>query len=92
MVMRTVGPETPHEDEMRIGKAYQTWLSPILLISQCLALQFFEPEAILAVVSGVALVLLHEAGGRLHDVCIRLRRTNILLQTAASGKEGTADD
>lgn len=81
MVMHTVGPETAHEDEVRIGKAYQTWLVPILALGPWVALKFFEPEPILVVVSGVALVLLHEAGGRLHDLCIRLRRTNILIQT-----------
>jgi hypothetical protein len=84
MVMHTVGPETAHEDEVRIGKAYQTWLTPFLALGPLVALKFFEPDSILVVVSGIGLVLLHEAGGRLHDLCIRVRRTNILLQSLNS--------
>ncbi len=91
MAMQTVGPQNAFEDEMKIGKGYQTWLSPILLIAPFLALRFFDPVPILVMVSGVALMLLHEIGGRLHDLCIRARRTNILLRDAAMKSEAEGD-
>jgi hypothetical protein len=34
---------------------------------------------VVAVGFSAGLALLHEAGGRLHDLCIRARRTNVLL-------------
>jgi len=67
------------EDEHRIGKAYQTWLAPVLIAGPLVATLYLEQKWVVAIGIGVALAMLHEISGRLHDLCIRLRRTNILL-------------
>ena len=84
MTLHTVGPETIGEDEHAIGKAYQTWLAPIYLIAPIAATAYFDQKWVIAAAIGAALVNLHEIGGRLHDLCIRIRRTNILLQNQTS--------
>lgn len=84
MTLHTVGPETMSEDEHRIGRAYQTWMTPVLLFAPAIAITYFEERYVIAASIGVALVMLHEMGGRLHDLCIRLRRTNILLNNQIS--------
>lgn len=80
MMLHTVGPENMSEDERVIGRAYQTWLTPLLLLVPPFAAIYFPPQIVAFSCAGVALVLLHEIGGRVHDLCIRHRRTNILLR------------
>ena len=84
MTLHTVGPETMAEDEKRIGRAYQTWLAPIYFLAPLIAVQYLELKWVIALGIGAALVNLHEIGGWLHDLCIRLRRTNILLRDQLS--------
>lgn len=79
MTLHTVGPENMVEDEHRIGKGYHLWLLPILFGAPILATKFFEEKWVIAFSIGAALSMLHEISGRLHDLCIRLRRTNLLL-------------
>ncbi len=79
MVLRTVGPETMAEDEHKIGDGYQTWWSPILATLPLVVAYFGDTKLVVAVSFSAVLFLLHEIGGRLHDLCIRLRRTNILI-------------
>ena len=79
MTLHTVGPETMGEDEHKIGKSYQTWLVPIYMFGPVLAVQYFPVREVAFACVGLALGNLHEIGGRLHDVCIRLRRTNIMV-------------
>jgi len=80
MTLHTVGPADMGEDEHKIGKAYQTWLAPVYLIGPVLAVQYLPIREVAFVCVGLALANLHEIGGRLHDLCIRHRRTNILLR------------
>ena len=80
MTLHTVGPTSLAEDEHKIGSAYQTWFVPIYFLAPLLAVQYLEMKWVIALSIGAALVNLHEIGGRLHDLCIRLRRTNILLR------------
>lgn len=80
MTLHTVGPESATEDERVIGKAYQAWLGPVYIAGPIIATSYLETKWVIAGSLGVALVMLHEIGGRLHDLCIRLRRTNILLR------------
>lgn len=84
MTLHTVGPSDMGEDEHTIGKAYQTWLAPIYLMGPVLAIQYFPPREVAFICVGLALVNLHEIGGRLHDICIRHRRTNFLLRDQGS--------
>lgn len=84
MTLHTVGPENMGDDERSIGRAYQTWLFIPLMLGPAVAASFFPAEKVAFVCVGLALALLHEAGGRLHDLCIRLRRTNILLRERGS--------
>ncbi len=79
MVLRTVAPETMAEDEHKIGDGYQTWWSPILAALPLFVAYFGDTKFVVAVSFSAVLFLLHEIGGRLHDLCIRLRRTNILI-------------
>ena len=79
IVLHTVGPAGMTEDERRIGRGYQTWLGPVLAAAPLLVAAFAETKWVVAVGFAAGLCLLHEAGGRLHDLCIRARRTNILL-------------
>ncbi len=80
MVLHTVGPQSMGEDEHKIGRAYQTWLAPFLgAIPLAVAYFNLELKWVIAVSASLIILQLHEAGGRLHDLCIRLRRTNILL-------------
>lgn len=83
----TVGPETAGEDERVIGRAYQTWLTPLLVAIPIATAQFADVKWVVATSSAVVIALLHEAGGRLHDLCIRARRTNILLRQIQDGRD-----
>lgn len=80
MTLHTIGPENMAEDEQKNGKSYQTWLGPVYLVGPVLALKFFTPIEVGFVCLGLALMNLHEIGGRVHDLCIRHRRTNLLLR------------
>jgi hypothetical protein len=42
MTLHTVGPKTMGEDEHRIGKAYQTWLAPVLIAGPLVATLYLE--------------------------------------------------
>lgn len=77
-------PDTINDDEKFIGKGYQSWLTAVIAIAPFVAVEYFELKYVLALGLGAILVLLHEIGGRLHDLCIRLRRTNILLKSNSS--------
>ncbi|QNN68242.1 hypothetical protein H9L13_05035 [Sphingomonas lutea] len=72
------------EDEHKIGSAYQTWLMPVYVAAPFAVANWVEDTRWL-IALGVAggLAMLHEIGGRLYDLCIRLRRTNILLAERA---------
>jgi hypothetical protein len=79
MTLHTVGPSTATEDEHKIGSGYQTWLAPIYVAAPLAGVQYLDMKWVIGMAIGAALLNLHEIGGRLHDLCIRLRRTNILL-------------
>jgi hypothetical protein len=85
MTLHTVGPETVHDDERAIGKAYMTWAAPLYLVGPVIASHYLPAQDVAFVCVGLALVNLHEIGGRLHDLCIRARRTNILIRTGTEG-------
>jgi hypothetical protein len=80
MTLHTIGPTDMGEDEHKIGAAYQTWMGPFLVVAPLATAYFFDTKWVIAVGFAVALAQLHEAGGRLHDLCIRLRRTNIMIR------------
>jgi len=85
MTLHTIGPQSMIEDEHKIGRAYQTWLGPLYLLAP-FAVAAYAPDVKWLVAAGFAGVLanLHECGGRLHDLCIRVRRTNILISDQIS--------
>lgn len=80
MTLHTVGPSDMGEDEHKIGKAYQTWLGPVLMVVPFVVANYADIEWVVATGFAVLMLQQHESGGRLHDLCIRLRRTNILLR------------
>jgi hypothetical protein len=79
MTLHTVGPADMAEDERRIGKGYQKWMGGALFALPLVVAQLVDTKWVIAAGFAAALLLMHEVGGRLHDICIRLRRTNILL-------------
>jgi len=78
-MLHTVGPSTASEDEQVIGKGYRQWISPLLIAAPLVTALFADTKWVVAVGFTVVIVFASEAGGRLHDLCIRLRRTNIIL-------------
>ena len=89
MTLLSVGPKTMSEDEHKIGSAYLNWLTPVYVAAPLLSAAYLDLKWVVAI--GFALILpnVHEAGGRLHDLCIRLRRTNIILSQRISTQPTT---
>jgi hypothetical protein len=81
----TVAPETPADDERVIAAGYQRWITPLLVALPLGTAYFAEMKWVIAVGFAALLVVAHENGGRLHDLCIRRRRTNVLLSERKSG-------
>jgi hypothetical protein len=79
MTLHTIGPKTIAEDERVIGKGYQSWPSITLIAAPLVAAHYLDVKWVAAIGLGSILLQLHEINGRLHDLCIRLRRTNLLL-------------
>lgn len=79
MALLTVGPASMADDEHRIGAGYQRRLGPIYVAVPLVVASFTDTKWVVAVGCAAILAMLHEAGGRLHDLCIRARRTNLLL-------------
>jgi hypothetical protein len=84
MTLHTVGPVDMGEDERAIGKAYQLNLTLVYAAIPFGVAYFADLKWVIAASAAVLIVQGHEAGGRLHDLCIRLRRTNILLRDRIS--------
>ena len=81
----TVAPETSADDERVIAVGYQRWITPLLVALPLGTAYFAEMKWVIAVGFATLLVVSHESGGRLYDLCIRLRRTNALLTARKSG-------
>lgn len=80
MTLHTVGPESMLEDERTIGCGYQRNLLAVMAAIPLATAYFADIKWVIAVSAALLVAQGHEAGGRLHDLCIRLRRTNILLR------------
>lgn len=80
MTLHTVGPEDAAADEQVIGKGYRPTGAVILYFAPFAAAYFLELKWVVAVGFAILISQGNEAGGRLHDLCIRLRRTNVLLR------------
>jgi hypothetical protein len=79
MTLHTVGPANAVEDERVIGAGYQDWLTRALWVVPIIVASFADTKWVVAVGFGAMLLMLHQVCGRLHDLCIRSRRTNIIL-------------
>jgi len=80
MTLHSIGPTNMAEDEEKIGSGYQQWMSFLYGAILFFVASRWELKWVVAVGVTILAVQLHEAGGRLHDLCIRVRRTNILLR------------
>jgi hypothetical protein len=80
MTLHTVGPEDMAEDERVIGKAYQPLLGQLFMFVPLVVAYLADLKWVVASAAAILIGLAHESGGRLHDLCIRLRRTNLLLR------------
>jgi hypothetical protein len=81
MTLLSVGPSDSAQDEQVIGAGYQRFAGLLIAAAPLVLAEFVSTKWLIAICAALALAELHEAGGRLHDLCIRLRRTNLLLRT-----------
>jgi hypothetical protein len=72
------------EDEHVIGKGYQLGLNLLLMAAPLGVAYFSDIKWVVATGFAVAFPMLNEIGGRLYDLCIRMRRTNILISEKTS--------
>lgn len=79
MTLHTVGPADVYEDERVIGKGYTHAVGMLAVIPLVVA-YFADTKWVMASGLAVLIPMTNEAGGRLHDLCIRLRRTNLILR------------
>jgi hypothetical protein len=78
----SVGPGTVDDDEREIARSYRNW--PWFLVPAVIPLgvAWFADEKMVIAVGFAAVILLGlHIEGRLHDLCVRLRRTNLLLRS-----------
>jgi uncharacterized membrane protein len=80
-MLNSVGPENMSEDEHVIGDGYQLGINSLLGSIPFAVAYFFDTKWVVASGLAIVLVMLNEVGGRLHELCIRLRRTNILINS-----------
>lgn len=81
-MLLTFGPESPQDDERAIAKGYQPIIGPTLAaVPICMTAYGIDLKWVVTISLAILVMLIHEAGGRLHDLCIRLRRTNITLRS-----------
>jgi hypothetical protein len=77
----SVGPTTVGEDEEVIGKSYRLW--PQYLVPAVIPLGvawFADAKWVIAAGFALIIMLAPQIDGRLHDLCVRMRRTNLLLR------------
>jgi hypothetical protein len=72
------------EDERVIGKGYQLTVGQFYALVPFGVAYFADVKWVVAASAAILIALTHESGGRLHDLCIRLRRTNLLLRSGNS--------
>jgi len=71
----TFGPETPEDDERQIARGYQQWVGLVVgAIPIAMTAYGLELKWVVGLSLAILLGLTHESGGRLHDLCIRVRR------------------
>ena len=85
-MLLSVGPQDMREDEHVIGRGYLLGANSILFLIPLGVAYFADVKWVVAAGFAVALPMLNEVGGRLHDLCIRLRRTNILISSQMARK------
>lgn len=90
MALYSVAPRDMQEDEHRIGSGYRLWVIPALVAIPLIVAYFIgDLKWVVAASACVAIIQLNEIGGRLYDLCIRARRTNLLLAAAIKNTEQT---
>ncbi|MFY9641054.1 MAG: hypothetical protein WCD20_02610 [Rhodomicrobium sp.] len=67
------------EDEIKITRNYKPMLASIYAAIPFAVAYYFDTKWVIAAGCAVLFFELNEFSGRLHDPCVRLRRTNILL-------------
>jgi len=80
MTLHTVGPEDMAADEQVIGRGYQLTMGSLYAAIPFGVAYFADIKWVIAASAAILILQSHESGGRLHDLCIRLRRTNLLLR------------
>jgi hypothetical protein len=80
----SVGPEDMGEDEQRIAAGYRNgWRAPIGSALLIFGVAYFSELKWVLAVGFVSLVIaINGTESRLYDLCIRIRRTNVLLLQA----------
>jgi hypothetical protein len=76
----SVGPENVADDEGVIAGGYRLWFLLLPAIGPIAVAWFADTKWVLAVGFALVIGLIPHLDGRLHDLCIRVRRTNLLLR------------
>jgi hypothetical protein len=73
-------PETSTDDERFISNGYGQWQGPVMALIPFAVANYADTKWVVATGFALGILLLNEIGGRLYDLCIRLRRTNLILR------------
>ena len=76
----SVGPESVVDDERVIARGYKSWFLLLPTIGPMAVAWFADAKWVLAVGFALVTPLIPHPDGRLHDLFIRVRRTNLLLR------------
>jgi hypothetical protein len=76
------GPTDMHDDELRIAKGYKPdfWFYAMRLLTVGAVAYFFDVKWVIAVGILILVESIQGLADRLYDLCIRARRTNVLLR------------
>jgi len=86
-MLHSVGPESMYEDEHEIGHGYQQKGLPFIFgAALTLVACFFDIKWVVVLGLLILVILLYAIEARLYDLCIRLRRTNILISSQSIDK------
>jgi hypothetical protein len=83
----SVGPESMADDEHVIAAGYHRWELLVLGAIPIIVAFFAETKWVVAAGFAIVLIWAYQTEGRLYDLCIRARRTNLLLKNLNSNDD-----
>jgi len=83
----SVGPVDMSEDEKKIGAGYRWHFAAIPAVIMLIAGAYLETAQVVGLGFALSFYYLNDIASRLYDLCIRTRRTNLILRQS-TGKDG----